>query len=131
MINRSAICSCGQLCAQVVGRPLRVSVCHCLACQRRSGSVFAVQARYLTQNVVLFGTSNEFVRRGDDGGAARFRFCPSCGSTICYTLDDEPGVVAVPVGAFADPLFPAPEVSYYENRRHPWVLLPAGMECTE
>jgi hypothetical protein len=36
--------------------------------------------------------------------------------------------VAIPVGAFADPTFPAPTVSVYEERMHSWVHLPAGIE---
>jgi hypothetical protein len=39
-----------------------------------------------------------------------------------------PDLVAVPVGAFADPSFPAPRISVYESRRHPWVQLPDGIE---
>jgi hypothetical protein len=34
--------------------------------------------------------------------------------------------VGVAVGAFADPNFPAPRVSIYDSRRHPWVQLPPG-----
>ena len=34
-----------------------------------------------------------------------------------------PGFVAVPVGAFADPQFPAPRISVFERRRHHWVDL--------
>jgi hypothetical protein len=33
------------------------------------------------------------------------------------------------VGAFADPDFPAPRVSVYDCRRHPWVQLPPGMQA--
>jgi hypothetical protein len=44
-----------------------------------------------------------------------------CGSTLYWTIDTMPDVVAVAVGAFADPTFPAPRVSVYEARRHPWV----------
>ncbi|MFN2470768.1 MAG: aldehyde-activating protein, partial [Gaiellaceae bacterium] len=39
MSNRHAACSCGQLRLTVEGEPVRVSICHCLACQRRTGSV--------------------------------------------------------------------------------------------
>lgn len=46
MTERIASCSCGQLTARVTGEPVRVSICHCLACQRRTGSVFGVQARF-------------------------------------------------------------------------------------
>ena len=41
MRSRTATCSCGQLRIEVRGEPLGVGVCHCLACQRRTGSVFA------------------------------------------------------------------------------------------
>jgi hypothetical protein len=39
-----------------------------------------------------------------------------------------PGLIAVPVGAFADPSFPPPTVSVWEARRHAWVALPADIE---
>jgi hypothetical protein len=69
MPSRDAACSCGQLRLTADGDPVRISMCHCLACQRRTGS-----------------------------------------------------------GVFADPTFPAPTVSVWEERRHPWLALPAAME---
>jgi hypothetical protein len=39
--------------------------------------------------------------------------------------------VSVAVGAFADPHFPAPRVSVYDCRRHPWVQLPPGTTTFE
>lgn len=46
---------------------------------------------------------------------------PQNGSTVYYTADTDPDLIAVAVGAFADPTFPAPRVSVYESRRHAWV----------
>jgi Glutathione-dependent formaldehyde-activating enzyme len=57
-----------------------------------------------------------------------FHFCPECGGTVFYTSPDEPDLVAVPVGVFADPSFPAPRTSYYEVRKHAWIELPDGIE---
>jgi hypothetical protein len=128
MNTRNAQCSCGQLTAVVSGEPARVSVCHCLACQRRTGSVFGAQARFAAEQVAVSGKASEYVRVGDEGGHARFRFCPSCGATVYYTFDERPGVVAIPVGAFAEPGFPEPRFSVYEERMHKWVGLPAGIE---
>lgn len=124
MTSHVACCSCGKLSARAEGEPVRISLCHCLSCQRRSGSAFGVQARFLAKHVVIEGRSTEYVRVGDEGGVARFHFCPDCGATVYYMLDVQPEVVAIPVGAFADPLFPAPQVSVYEVRRHGWVGLP-------
>ena len=128
MTTRTATCSCGQLTATVSCEPLRVSICHCLACQRRTGSVFAVQARFPMVDFHSTGQASEYVRVGDEGSHGRFRFCPSCGAIVWYTIDEQPEIVAIPVGAFADPGFIQPWVSVYEERMHPWVTLPADIE---
>ena len=121
---REATCSCGQLRVVCEGEPHRISICHCLACQKRTGSVFGVQARFREDEVTIEGRSAEWVRVGDDGYTIRFHFCPTCGSTVFYRADFMPGAVAVAVGAVADPTFPAPRVAVYEERRHPWVEMP-------
>ena len=76
MTNRIASCSCGKLTVSTRGDPIRVSICHCLACQRRTGSVFGAQARFLDDAVTIEGPSTEYVRLGDEGSSARFHFCP-------------------------------------------------------
>lgn len=128
MADRLASCCCGKLVARVRGEPVRISICHCLACQRRSGSAFAAQARFPAEAVTIEGPSTEYVRVGDEGGRARFHFCPVCGTTVFYTPDALPDVVVIPVGAFADPNFPQPRVSVYESRMHGWLGLPEEME---
>ena len=126
MRSRSARCSCGQLRIEVHGEPLGVGVCHCLACQRRTGSVFAALARFASPYNV-YGTATEYVRAGDQGARFRFRFCPVCGTTVFHTEEGcELSSVSVAVGGFADPGFPQPDVSVYECRRHSWVQLPPG-----
>ncbi len=126
MTEHRATCSCGQLGAVAEGDPLRVSMCHCLACQRRTGSVFGVQARFLRDRVRTEGRSTEYTRISDEGDPRTFHFCPECGGTVFYLLPGEKDVVAIPVGAFADPTFPAPMRSVYETRRHEWVAVPAA-----
>jgi hypothetical protein len=68
---------------------------------------------------------------GDEGPGARFHFCPTCGSTVYYEPLGQEEYLAVPVGAFADPGFPAPTLSVYEERMHSWVGLPEGIEHME
>jgi hypothetical protein len=121
MIHRIASCSCGALTAACEGEPVRVSVCHCLECQKRSGSAFAVQARFPADQVAISGEWREWTRIGDEGSHARFRFCPVCSSIVFYVTDEIPGFVTIPVGGFADPDFPPPKVTVYEDRQHAWV----------
>lgn len=128
MQTRLASCSCGQLTARVSGEPVRVSICHCLACQRRTGSVFAQQARFGREQVEVAGESPTFVRKGDEGSSASFHFCPTCGATVYYAAEGLEAYITIPVGAFADPAFPAPTVSVYEDRMHGWVRPPPGAQ---
>ncbi|MFC4932070.1 GFA family protein [Massilia sp. GCM10023247] len=128
MITRLAACTCGQLSARATGEPVRVSICHCLACQRRSGGPFAQQARFLREQVAIQGQSTRYVLAGDEGSHASFHFCPQCGATVYYEAEGLEAYVTIPVGAFADPAFPAPTVSVYESRMHGWVVPPAGAE---
>ena len=91
MSSRTASCSCGQLRIQVEGEPRGVGVCHCLACQRRTGSVFAALAGFSAPFKVL-GTATEYVRVGDQGARFRFRFSSygeeSPRRATCHTLLD-------------------------------------------
>ena len=126
MATRLASCSCGQLSVEVDGDPIRVSICHCLACQRRTGSVFGAQARFAREQARIKGEANEYVRVSDEGEERSFFFCPGCGATVYYRIDAEH--IALPVGAFGDPSFPAPVRSVWEERMHPWVGLPDEIE---
>ena len=122
MTTRRAECSCGQLAAVCTGEPVRVSLCHCLACKRRTGSAFSFNARFAKADVVVEGRAAEFTRIGDEGCAVIYSFCPECGTTVHYRIAEDPGMVAVPAGAFADVSFPPPSRSVYDpSRRYPWI----------
>jgi hypothetical protein len=123
-----AACSCEQLRLWAEGEPVRISVCHCLACQRRTGSAFGFQARFSAERVRVEGRRSQYVRISDAGEARNFHFCPDCGATVYYTAETQPELIAVPVGAFADPAFPPPRISVWESRRHSWVGLPDDVQ---
>lgn len=128
MATHEASCNCGQLRLTAEGDPVRISMCHCYACQRRSGSAFAVQARFPADRVRIEGRHTVYERVSDEGEGRTFGFCPECGATVFYTTGDSAHLIAVPVGAFADRDFPPPTVSVWEERKHPWVGLHAEME---
>jgi hypothetical protein len=128
MTSRVASCSCGQLRLTCEGEPVRISICHCLECQKRTGSVFAAQARFPRESVSIEGRATQWARAGDDGPGATFGFCPVCGSTVYWQAVGAPEFVSVATGAFADPSFPPPHVSVYEARRHPWALVASEIQ---
>src|SRR5205823_12515624 len=98
MPTRDAACSCGQLRLAAEGDPIRISMCHCLACQRRTGSAFGIQARFASERVHVVGRYSDYVRTPDEGDKhLTFHFCPDCGATVFFTGSDAPDVIAVPV----------------------------------
>ena len=121
MTTVTASCTCGQLRATATGDPVRVSVCHCLACKKRTGSAFSVQARWPEEQVTIEGRSQLFTRIADSGNPADFHRCPTCGDTVHYATVNLPGLVAIPLGAMDDPFLLSPKISIYEERKQPWV----------
>jgi hypothetical protein len=124
--RREGMCHCGQLRVAVTGEPLAVSICHCLACQRRTGSAFSMQAGFKAEQVEVSGRYSDFSRISEEADRREhvFHFCPDCGAQVFYTEPDAPDLTIVAIGAFADPSFPPPTESGYEQHRHPWVGLP-------
>jgi hypothetical protein len=107
MTTRHAACSCGQLHLTIVGEPSRISMCHCLECQRRTGAVIsAYRTEMKGQSVATFSYP-----------------------LPCRSLAGEGDLLAaearlVAIGTFADSKFPAPNIAVWEESRHPWVTLP-------
>lgn len=120
---RLATCRCARLTVACSVEPMQVSVCHCLECQRRTGSAFGVQARFPRTAVTVEGAYRTYERVGEGGLWARYHFCPDCGSTVFYENEDVPEAFAIPVGSFADPGFPSPTRSIFEKRKHEWVTI--------
>jgi len=121
--TRLATCACGQLSVRCVGDPASVSLCHCLECQKRTGSTYGVAAFFARADVTPAGEAHRYTRPSDSGYPVTFYFCATCGSTVYWEPHRKPGLLAVAVGAFADPAFPAPAKEAYRERRHPWAQL--------
>jgi hypothetical protein len=130
--SKTASCRCGQLKITATGDPVRVSVCHCLNCKKRSGSAFAVQVRFPAEAVTIEGRSKSHVMVADSGNRATYHFCPDCGSDVHYANEGKfEGVVAIPLGAFDDPFAFAPAFSVWEARRNEWLAITGKVEHSD
>ena len=75
-MERTATCSCGQLTVRCAGDPISVSLCHCLACQKRTGSTYGIAAFFARDQVHASGEERSYTRPSDYGFDVTFRFCP-------------------------------------------------------
>jgi hypothetical protein len=119
-MTRIARCCCGALRAEATGEPSRLTVCHCIECQRRTGSAFGVGAYFPKDQVRTEGPSKIYVRGSDSGRKVELHFCPDCGTSVFWHTEFLPDHVGIAFGTFADPL-PWPTASVWEATRHPWV----------
>jgi hypothetical protein len=114
-MEQTGQCHCGSLRVIAAGEPDRVYLCHCKACQRRTGTAFHFGATYSKQRVRLDGERKIYERDADSGYRIRFHFCPSCGTTLYWEGDRHPAVCGVAVGAFETSAFPPPSDSIFEE----------------
>ncbi|WP_028640455.1 GFA family protein [Novosphingobium acidiphilum] len=123
-----AQCQCGQLCVDLPGPTPAVVACHCIACQRRTGSPFGVIAYYPADQVVVSGNATRFERATDTGNSFETFFCPTCGTTVYARTGRHPAMIGVTVGTIADPQFQPPVRSVWEQSMHTWVSIPGAIE---
>jgi hypothetical protein len=124
-----ARCNCGAITLSLPEQPSKIVVaCHCIDCQRRTGAPFGVGAYYPAEVVTISGTSKEFTHAAASGGKIHNYFCPQCGSTVYWKLSNMPALIAVAVGAMADPKHPAPVISVFEQSKHDWVQINVAAE---
>lgn len=117
----TAECGCGALKVEVAGEPAAVVACHCVDCQRRTGSVLGVGAYFHADQVTIKGDSRAYTRMSDAGNPFTTHFCPTCGTSLYWIAGNKPDAVGVAVGGFADPKFPPPARSVFEHSMHDWM----------
>lgn len=127
----NAQCACGALRLSTNGRPRLTALCHCVACQRRTGAPFSANSFYAIDCVDITGTSTEYVRTADSGRKVHMHFCPTCGSTVYWKVEAASVWIGVAVGSFADPAYLPPSMSVFEQSKHPWVRLDSTVEHFE
>ena len=128
-MTRTAECACGRVQVTVQNEPLMVATCHCDFCQKRTGSVFQVGAYYARdEKIDVSGETKVYNGLEIDGvgnaagDSVTYHFCPTCGSTVYWHKEGENPILAIAVGGFVDPGFPAPVMEGHVDMRHHWVL---------
>ena len=128
MSRHSASCQCGSLTLNADADPDICIACNCRACQKRTGSAFATVAYIPKSAVSVAGETGSWARTAESGREVESFFCPSCGTTLYWTLDFRPDHVGVLIGTFDTPR-PDPVRVVWAEKKRPWVQFPDDMEC--
>jgi len=117
-------CACGEVRYRLTSEPLFVHCCHCLNCQRQTGSAFVINVLIETDRVELLAGEPEpvDVPRGKTGKQRIFR-CPTCQVAV-FSRYTRASVRFVRAGTLDDPSRVSPDVHIYTRSKLPWVTLP-------
>src|SRR4051794_22149091 len=130
-VGREGGCSCGTVRYRLASEPLFVHCCHCLSCQRQTGSAFVINLLIEADRVELLeGEPRRVDVPRDDGSSQAIFRCPGCEVAV-FSSYGRPGVSFVRGGTLDDPSSVSPDVHIYTRSKLPWVELPESVPAFE
>ena len=124
-------CSCGAIRYRLTSDPLFTHCCHCLSCQRQTGSAFVINLLIEADRVdVLAGAPLPVDVPRDDGSTQRIFRCPSCYVAV-FSRYGHPGVRFVRGGTLDDPSEVTPDVHIFTRSKLSWITLPESVPAFE
>ena len=131
----SGQCACQKTQYRFSDDPLIVHCCHCFACQRQTGSAFAVNALIETSEIkLLAGTTESVVVPTPSGKGQSIVRCKSC-KTAVWSHYDMGGlgdlISFVRVGTLNNPAQCRPDIHIYTSSKQPWMVLPPTERSVE
>lgn len=121
-------CACGEVSFRLTSGPMFTHCCHCLDCQRQTGSAFAINAIIETDRIEILSGRPEAIAVPTDSGYPHDIFrCPTCKTALWSDYGRRGWMVFVRVGTLDDPTAITPDVHIYTRSRQPWVGLPADV----
>ena len=129
--TREGGCSCGAVRYRLTSEPIFINCCHCLNCQRQTGSAFVVNMLIEADRVELLAGEPEPVDvPRDDGSTQRIFRCPTCRLAV-FSEYTRPQIRFVRAGTLDDPRDVEPDAHIYTKSKVAWVVLPEGVPAFE
>lgn len=122
-------CLCGGVRYTANTEPALVAVCHCVTCQKNSGSAFSLNLGMPVESVTVAGDSLAVYedRSGASGKPFYRSFCARCGSPISGRGDAYGGLIFIKAGTLDDPSWVRPSAHIWCAEKQPWVEIEAGI----
>ncbi len=127
--KRAGGCACGAVRYETVGDPVRISVCHCKACQLRSGSAFGIGCYFPRAAVTLAGgATRTYERVSDAGRRVATHFCANCGTSVYWDPEVLPNAIGIAAGTFDDTDWLDPKLHIWSKSAQKWFQFPSDAE---
>ena len=124
-------CACAAVRYRLTTTPMFVHCCHCLDCQRQTGSAFVIYALIETARLQIEGAEPErFEMPTDSGRAHGIYSCQSCGIAV-WSEYGGLGTWVRARGNARRPAAPGARRAHLRAVEVPWVTLPEGVPAFE
>ena len=120
-------CACGAIRYEISAEPLMMNDCHCLDCQRESGTGHGSHLTFPRTGVKLTGEAKRWDMVADSGNVKTRAFCPICGSPVYMTFAAMPGLFTIRAASLDDPSRYRPQIVTYRVRAHAWDHVDAAL----
>ena len=124
-------CACGEVRYRLTTLPMFVHCCHCLNCQRQTGTAFVLNMQIEASRVELLGGSPTALAVPREHGLHRIFRCPKCQVAVWSEYGGRSEVLFVRAGSLDDPATVSPDVHIYTRSKLPWITLPASVPAFE
>jgi hypothetical protein len=125
-------CSCQAVRYRLRSAPMFVQCCHCLLCQRQTGSAFVINGLIETDRIELLAGAPVPVAMPTESGRPHDIYrCPSCQIALWSDYGHRPALRFLRVATLDPPNVLEPAVHIYVRSKLPWVQLPAGARVFE
>jgi hypothetical protein len=121
-------CLCGAVRYTSDAEPAFVAVCHCVTCQKYTGSAYSINVGLPGESVTITGSSHATYedRSGSSGKPFLRTFCSRCGSPISGRGDAYSGLIFLKAGTLDDPSQVKPAIHIWCSEKLPWVVIEDG-----
>ncbi|KAF9493272.1 DUF636 domain protein [Pleurotus eryngii] len=131
---RRGSCLCKKVQFEIHGQPWTYVVCHCVNCQKFSGSAFMANAFFLFKDVMIT-EGKDHIKTYEDSitksGQPLIRsFCGECGSSL-FLRSVTTNLIIVNTGSIDDKLetdanIKVPKCEIFVENKRPWLLVQAN-----
>jgi len=116
-------CLCGDVRYSASGEPVVTSICHCLHCQKLTGSGFVEVVAVPVEAFKLQGKLETFTIAGDSGRKKHSKFCPRCGTAVVIEAEAFPGMALIMGGTLDNPSWLNPKMALFCDSAQPWLAI--------
>ncbi|BCL69982.1 aldehyde-activating protein [Vibrio nigripulchritudo] len=123
---KSGSCLCGEVQVEVSGDPIFVIACHCIKCQKRTGSPLGITCFFPESAVKVSGELKDYQRGSDSGREITHHFCSTCGTQALSRTPAVPNCIGISSGVFDDTTWIKPQMHAYTKTKMSCIEIPEG-----